>query len=786
MPNQLIDYIASGETTGDEYLHGLLRETVRVAGADAGFVGEFSGEYDRVQVKVLAGDGAFGGLSTYSLEGTPCRGVVEGVACVYPSNVAQQFPEDVGLERLGVQGYIGVPLRSHDGRVAGLLVLLSRSPIADPDMVLRFARLAGQRAAIELDRIKDRRSLREERDFSSALLQTSVAAIVAIEPSGEIVFANAQAERILGLTRSDIVGRRYDAPSWHSTALDGGPWPDENQPFVRVLTTGEPVYDVRHAIEWKDGRRVCLSINGAPITDAEGRVTTLVFSITDITAELARAAELAAHDERLRILSEAASDYVFWFDREPDGSRTPMQAAGAFERIMGCTPREYEARGGAAKIVHPDDLADHQSFVADIFAGGTREHSFRFRRADGQERWLHIVARGVHDRHVPGRMRVVGAAQDVTERRKLEEKLAHSQRLEATGRLAGGVAHDFNNLLVAILGEAEIARASLPEHDPVHRALRAIEDTAARATAVTRQLLALARNQPVAPRVIDALATVRGLHALAHRLLGEQITVAFELEQEPVPIRIDPSQFEQILINLFVNARDAMSTGGRLVVRGTRDAAGLLLTVRDSGSGIDPTVLARIFDPFFTTKEHGRGTGLGLSICAEIAVAYDGAITAANAPDGGAVFTIRFPFASAAIEAPRTAPALTPAASANEHVLVVEDADDIRALILRVLQRAGYRVSGARSVAEAKAMVHDPSIALLLTDFTLPDGNGAEVVGALRSRGGTMPRVIISSGYVEADVERQSVLAQADALLAKPYLPSALTELVREVLDRPC
>jgi PAS domain S-box-containing protein len=383
------------------------------------------------------------------------------------------------------------------------------------------------------------------------------------------------------------------------------------------------------------------------------------------------------------------------------------------------------------------------------------------------------------------------------EHQRLEEQLRQAQRLEAIGRLAGGIAHDFNNILTVILGRAEEVTLDrrVPEH--LREAVSDLEQNAQRATALTRQLLAFSRRQAIEVRDVDLNSVVANVTRLLHRVLGEDIVVCFTYSDGPLAVRADPGMIEQVLLNLAVNARDAMPLGGRLVIdTSLHEAKGsevslsassrswACLRVRDNGAGIAPEHLPHIFEPFFTTKDVGKGTGLGLATTYGIVQQHGGWVEVDSQVGRGTEFRVFFPRFDlqppVAVQMPQPAPA----PRGQETILVVEDESGVRALVIRLLQDLGYRLLQAQSGPHALEVWrrHGDEVDLLITDIVMPDGmNGVDLAERLR-RGRPSLKVIYTSGYL-ADLNREDILRHADAYIAKPFSLMELARLVRRTLD---
>jgi len=384
---------------------------------------------------------------------------------------------------------------------------------------------------------------------------------------------------------------------------------------------------------------------------------------------------------------------------------------------------------------------------------------------------------------------------------RTQAELAHSQKIEAIGRLAGGVAHDFNNLLTIIMGRTMIGLTQVSAGHPAHQALDSIKAAAERATSLTQQLLAFSRKQTIQPRVVDLHGVLAGLGPMLQRLVGEDVEFKIVQGGPLWSVLADPGQLEQVIFNLTVNARDAMPNGGQLtletsnVLRGdpavnlpSTAAAGdyVMLTVTDTGIGMDAETQTRIFEPFFTTKELNRGTGLGLSTVHGIVSQHDGMVLVNSAVGRGTTFRILFPKVEEAVpEIAGPVPAVPPAHRGTEAVLVVEDDQEVRNLVYEILMASGYAVLEAADPTDARELCLSSTvpISLLVTDVVMPGMNGPELAESIR---GVCPdiKVLYLSGYTAEALRRHGVDGPAVTLLAKPFLPEQLARCVREVLDR--
>jgi two-component system, cell cycle sensor histidine kinase and response regulator CckA len=466
--------------------------------------------------------------------------------------------------------------------------------------------------------------------------------------------------------------------------------------------------------------------------------------------------------------------------------------------ILGYTPEDALSRDWWLRNIHPEDreLVVSQTHE-ELFGQGHTTHEYRFRHRDGQYRWTRGEIRSMRNAAGEG-VEAVGSWSDITERKHLESQFQQAQKMEAVGQLAGGVAHDFNNLLTIISGYSEIIFDKLGPKDPMRELVRAIGEAGTRAASLTRQLLAFSRKTVLAPQVLDLNEVVRETEKLLRRLIGEDILLTSVLDPNISRVRVDPDQLGQVLMNLAVNARDAMPKGGKLTVE-TRPAVldgeftrlrpevlsgqYVMLAVSDTGSGMTPEVKTRIFEPFFTTKGVGKGTGLGLAVVMGIVKQSGGHVEVYSEVGIGTIFKIYFP----AVDEPISDSHAGDAGSnglGTETVLLVEDEEGVRGLAALALQTYGYKVLAASNAREAMREIakHSGEIHLLVTDVVMPGMGGPDLAAILQS---SFPRlkVLFSSGYTDDAVVRHGLLQEKVAFLQKPYTPASLAKKVRQVLD---
>jgi signal transduction histidine kinase/ActR/RegA family two-component response regulator len=450
--------------------------------------------------------------------------------------------------------------------------------------------------------------------------------------------------------------------------------------------------------------------------------------------------------------------------------------------------------GQKLRGVLPVEVADQwqQNLIKALETGAMQAFEFQLARP-----------RGVHDyeaRFVPsGDGDILAVVRDVTERKRLEEQLRQAQKTEAIGRLAGGVAHDFNNLLTAILGYSELLLLDLVPGHPMHEGLAEIKKAAERAAALTRQLLAFSRKQVIAPQILDLNAILGDMGKMLGRLIGENIELVTSPAPAPAPVKADPNQLQQVLMNLAVNARDAMPRGGRLTLTialvtldetfaqrhlEVKPGPYVLLQVSDTGCGMSEEVRRHIFEPFFTTKGLGLGTGLGLSTVYGIIKQNGGHVEVASEPDQGTMFRIYLPRSSELVGGAELEGLAAPVPGGRETVLVVEDEEVVRALVRTLLGQQGYTILEAANGEEALRVAgrHSGPIHLLLTDVIMPGMSGREAAQRLTARYPDL-RVLYLSGYTDDALGEHGILEPDIDFLHKPFNQNSLIRKVRELLD---
>jgi two-component system cell cycle sensor histidine kinase/response regulator CckA len=557
----------------------------------------------------------------------------------------------------------------------------------------------------------------------------------------------------------------------------------------RGMAAGQPFNFQCRIVRPDGGVRIVLFHNEVRV-DGAGTVVGLRGVTRDVTESETTAAALRESEERYRMLFEN-NPQPMWVYEVP--SLRFLAVNDSAVRHYGYGRDEFLSMT-IADIRPEEDRASLAKSVANGPQGLEKSGIWRHRRKDGTLLDVEITSHGVP---FGARNARLVLANDVTERSRLEEQLRQAQKLEAIGRLAGGVAHDFNNILNIIMGYAEIVMRRLPFGDPLASKIAEILKAADRAAGLTRQLLAFSRRQVLQPRVLNLNAVVSEMDKMLRPLIGESVALTMRLQEPLGAVKADPGQMEQVIMNLAVNACDAMAEGGTLLLE-TRDVEldaayvrlhpgasvgpHVMLAVADTGHGMDPETLARIFEPFFTTKAQGQGTGLGLPTVYGIVEQSGGSVDVESAKGRGTTFRVYLPRAAGqALPEKPTAPA--PLQGGCETVLLVEDEPALRGMIRETLEQAGYRVleGVAPSHALALAASHDGAIDLMLTDVVMPEMSGRQLADRLKSVQPATP-VVYMSGYIDDAMGRHGSLEEGTHFLQKPFTPQILLRKLREVL----
>ncbi len=609
--------------------------------------------------------------------------------------------------------------------------------------------------------------------------------ICRFRPDGTLVFVNEAYCRFYNMQREQLLGSNlFPTMSAQERQI-------LLQRFAR-LTQAEPMRAFDNKLLLGDGRLFWQQCTARALFDQHGRIAEFQAVIQDITRRKESEEALRIGEERLRAILDSMVDGVIVLDK--DGAVTLFNPAA--EKIFKRPPGEV-LQQSVEKLFAPGDWTKYNDHLARRMGQyPTEVIEASALRADASKLPIDLAVSEITRGGV--KMMIV-VVRDISERKRLEEQYRQSQKMEAVGRLAGGIAHDFNNLMQAILGYINLLDRRLPPGDPNHETVEYIQKSVAHASSLTRQLLAFSRKQVLKPKVLALNSVVAEMTHLLQRLLGETIQLKLKLA-EPVPcIRADPGQMEQLILNLAINARDAMPQGGVLSIEisnvtltepGNAASGNLppgayaLLRISDTGCGMTPEVQAHLFEPFFTTKDIGKGTGLGLSNVYGVVKQSGGEITVISSPGRGTVFHIYLPRCEGRPGEEESTQMLPVAGGGHETVLLVEDEELVRMMLVEVLKSGGYNVLDARHGTDALAVAgkYDEPIDLLVTDITMPGFSGLELARRLGENRPSM-RVLLISGYTDQEAAQWGKLKQPVQFLQKPFHPDAFMTKTRQILD---
>ena len=661
------------------------------------------------------------------------------------------------------------------------------------------------------ERKRAEEALKESESKLSGIIEFLPDATFVIDLEGKVIAWNQSMEQMSGVLKEEIIGKgnhEYSVPFYgqhRPLLIDLALAPDEefeNNHYQGVYRINDTLYAEAFVPDIYKGKGAFILGTSTRLRDVNGKIVGAIESIRDISNLKHTEKVLRESEEKFRLLVENSNDIIYTLTT--DGVFSFVSPA--WVTLLG-----YPASEAVGKpfhlFVHPDDVAGCQAFLEKTITTGQRQEGaeYRVRHMDGSWRWH--TSNGVPIKDESGAVvGFEGIARDVTEhkqaeeeREKLKAQLLQSQKMEAVGRLAGGVAHDFNNMLGIILGHAELALGSIDPHDPLHADLEEIQNAGKRSADLTRQLLAFARKQTVAPKVLDLNKTVEGMLKMLRRLIGEDIDLAWAPGDDLRRIKIDPSQIDQILANLCVNARDAIADIGKITIETVNvvfdedycaDYADytpgeyIMLAVSDTGCGMDKKTLSNLFEPFFTTKAMGKGTGLGLSTVYGIVKQNNGFINVYSEPGEGTTFKVYLPShegKTAHIAAESTVEAVN---IGSETILLVEDEPAILKLGKKILERIGYTVLAAGTPGEAIRLAHEHAgrIDLLMTDVVMPEMNGRDLAKHLLSIYPNLSRLFMS-GYTSNVIAHHGVLDEGVHFIQKPFSLKDLAAKVREALD---
>jgi two-component system cell cycle sensor histidine kinase/response regulator CckA len=623
------------------------------------------------------------------------------------------------------------------------------------------------------------------RHHQELILNSAWEGILGLDLKGRITFVNLAAARMFGCGAEELLGRDSHS-AWHHSKADGSPYPARKCQLHMALKKGEAIYGAEDIFWRQDGTSFPVKYSLAPILEVGEvfEVTGGVLTFWDISQQ--------KEDQALaRSLIERSLVGVYLMQ-----DRKFVLTNHWFLNITGYNKKELTNLDPWI-LVRPEDREEVRTNALKMLRGESfTPYEYRYITKGGETKWVMETVTSVQYK---GKRATLGYFMDITDRKQLEEQFLHAQKMEAVGRLAGGVAHDFNNMLAVIMGYAEMMQFGLDAESPLHRQAATIKEASERAASLTRKLLVFSRKQVQETQVLKLNTVISELDKMLRRLIGEDIDLSIELAPDLLPVKADPAQIEQVIMNLVVNARDAMPNGGRITIltanafldeayaRKHPDVTPgpyVVIAVSDNGVGMDAETKSHIFEPFFTTKEMGKGTGLGLSTVYGIVKQSQGSIEVYSEPGIGTTFKIYLPQVIADVSKVRTQAPSRPGLQGTETILVAEDEELLRELICETLKRHSYSVLEAKNgdVALALCEGHQGPIHLMLTDVVMPELNGDKLV----ERGAPMRpemKVLLMSGYTEDVMIQHGVLDEPIHFLKKPFTTNVLLRKVRELLD---
>jgi PAS domain S-box-containing protein len=713
-------------------------------------------------------------------------------------NMYDSFPEDV--VEVCRQGNVevfttGKPVRSEEWlpHVSGerRLISILKSPKLHADGTVEYVVCSAEDIT---ERKQAEEALRESEDQISSIFRSAPVGIGSVV-NRVLRKVNDRLCEMTGYDESELIGQsaRMLYPSDKDFAFVG------REKYAQIADHSTGTVETRW--QKKDGTIIDVLLSSTPV-DLKDQSKGVTFTALDITERKRAEKALQNSEAKFRFLTENMNDILWLLDKDFNTT----YVSPSIEKVLGYTTEERKRQLFEDQVT-PESLRHvlekfHEELQHDKEKGIDPERSItievEYYHKDGYTVWIENNAKAVRDEagEIIG---IYGVSRDISERKRLEEKLRQAQKMESVGRLAGGVAHDFNNMLGVILGHTELALLQADENHDLYSDLKEIQKAAKRSANLTKQLLTFARKDIISPKQLDLNDTVESMLNMLRRLIGEDIDLVWKPSAHLWPVKMDPSQIDQILANLCINAKDAIAGVGKLTIETGRKSFDeaycnehpgfipgdfLLLAVSDNGCGMDKEILDNLFEPFFTTKEVGKGTGLGLATIYGIVKQNNGFINVYSEPGQGSTFKIYLPRLVADEDIDKAVPEKKATAGGTETILLVEDEPSILRMTRMMLERKGYTVLSAAtpSAAVEKATNHSDSIDLLMTDVVMPEMNGRDLAEKITV---LYPGIslLFMSGYTADVIANQGMLDAKVAFIQKPFSMADMTEKVRKVLD---
>ena len=635
------------------------------------------------------------------------------------------------------------------------------------------------------------KKLKDNQQWLSTTLKSIGDGVITTDTKGVVTFINPKAEVMTGWKAKEAIGKPLEAIF---SVYKGRKQELLESPVTQVLNDNYNSNVLDHCLLInKNEKEIDISENAAPIKDDKGDVTGVVLAFQDISERMRFEQAMRESEERFRSVVENSHTCIIVVDQQ----FKCVYINKELTELLGYSEKEMLNQDFRMLLSdHEKNIFTEHKIQIERGEKVPSRYDFEILRKDGEKRQMQVVVSTL--KSPEGHPQTVIQMLDITERNRLEQQLRHAQKMKAVGTLAGGVAHDFNNIMTAIRGCTDLVISQIEENDPIYQDLKEVQVSAERASDLTRQLLFFSRNQPMEMVSLNFNKTLENLFKMLHRLIGEDIGISSSLAPNLSNVHADKGSIEEVVMNLAVNARDAMPRGGKLTIKTenilideiycqntpeARPGEFVCVTVEDNGIGMNKETMERIFEPFFSTKGPGRGTGLGLAVVYGIVKQHDGWINVYSEPEHGSTFKIYLPVSN---EEEKMEEEIDPAIlkGNGERILVVEDEKRVCDLAKKVLSKHGYCIFTAATLAEAETVYKKEKgkFDLLFSDVVLPDGDGIELSDRFLKRKKKL-KVILSSGYTDKKSQWEIIKKRGFRFLQKPYSLIALLQAVYETLD---